>query len=101
MIRSVVMTDEKKPPRSAIVINTAAGRRIKPPCPMCGAVFWMDPKPDPKMAPGRFQILIMAKAEGSENLMGLSTKIYVCGNCGFVWHIGMQENRQHKEGDDE
>ena len=95
------MTGEKKTFRRAIVINTADGQRIKPPCPMCGAVSWMDPKPDTKKAPGRFQTFIMARAEGSEDLMGLSTKLYVCGNCGFVWHIGMHENRQHEEVDDE
>lgn len=101
MIKSVAMADEKKKPRRAIVINTGDGRRIKPPCPMCGAVSWMDAKPDPRTAPGKFQFMIMAQAEGSEELMGLSTKIHVCGNCGFVWHIGLPVNRQHDEGSDE
>jgi len=95
------MADEKKTPRRAIVLNTADGRRIKPPCPMCGATHWLDPKPDPKAVPGKFRLMIMAQAEDSSDLTGLEIKVHVCGNCGFVWQIGMPANRLHDEGSHE
>ena len=80
------MSDEpdEKLPRVAVVVKTADGRRLKPKCPMCGRVYWG--KLIPPGAPEDVDVHPMIPARVGENIVGMDYQLWVCMNCGFLWH---------------
>jgi transposase-like protein len=68
--------------RSAVVVYTADKQRIKPSCPMCGAVAWATPVPDNK-GDKVFSHVIVAELDGT--LSTFPVNRWLCTNCGFLW----------------
>lgn len=84
------MVKGNKPARSAVVVNTVGGERLKPQCPICNAVSWATPVPrefDPSKE--TFEFLVDArrslKVGGSEVTSNYPIDAWVCMNCGFLW----------------
>jgi len=71
-------------PRVAVVIHTADGRRLKPPCPMCQRTYWG------RIGPGEYKpgdrVVHMLPARVNEAPAILEVQLWVCLNCGFLWH---------------
>ena len=82
MVDCELMTQDTNPPRAAVVIKTVDKQRIKPSCPMCGAVSWGTPVP--ANAPGE-KLQAVVTAISGESLQTHPVNLWVCMNCGFVW----------------
>ena len=72
----------QKPPRVAVVVHTADGRRLKPECPICQSVSWATPIP-PGVDKAGFQHVIAADL--GKTLLTLPINRWLCMNCGFLW----------------
>jgi ribosomal protein S27AE len=96
-----VADEPKKLPRSPIVIETRDGQRIKPPCPMCGAVSWgiLQPLPDPENKDAIAQSGLVATR--NDQMLALPIDVYACGNCGFLWHVAKPANIVEKDAIDD
>jgi hypothetical protein len=81
------MADEadKNLPRSAVVVYTDDGRRIKPACPMCHRVYWG--KLVPPGVPADATVLPMIPARVGGDMHGMEVQQWVCLNCGYLWHM--------------
>ena len=78
------MASEEKPPRSAVVVKTADGRRLKPECPVCGAVSWGKLVPREIDDPDQLETMILTKIAGQ--FQGIGVQVWACLNCGHIWH---------------
>ena len=77
--------DTDKKPRSAVVVKTADGRRLKPKCPMCGRTYWGKLVPPGVSEPEKVRPLIPAQV--GDVTHGIEIQQWVCLNCGFLWHL--------------
>jgi hypothetical protein len=75
----------KSPPRSAVVVHTDDGRRLKPACPMCQRVYWGKLVP-PGVAPDA-TVLPTIPARIGDTMHGMEVDQWVCLNCGYLWHL--------------
>ena len=74
MIAFRITAEEAKPPRTSIVVNTADGRRLKPECPICGAVSWAMPELSPDDEAENIQPVAMAQR--GDKLLALPLDIF-------------------------
>ncbi len=75
---------DKELPRVAVVLHTADGERIKPPCPMCNRTYW-----GRLVAPNHKEgdeVVHMLPTRVKESIGYLGVQLWVCLNCGFIWH---------------
>ena len=89
------MAEETKPPRSAVVVETAGGERIKPECPICKATWWGVPKPVSLDEDTAFQPVVSGLAGGDH--LSLPVHMHVCKNCGFVWQAAKPQMKTELE----
>lgn len=93
------MANDPKPSRSAVVVNAKDGRRLKPVCPICNAVSWLKPRVSEEDAGSPVvdvDIQPVVTAMRGEELVSLPVQMFVCQNCGFVWHVAMNVDRSHE-----
>lgn len=95
------MESETKLRRAAVVVNTTDGQRLKPACPICNAVSWARPRPNPEEGSPVLDVQPVVTAMRGEELMSLPVQMFICQNCGFVWHVAMNVDRGHQVGGDE
>ena len=95
------MPKKEKSARSAVVVHTADGRRLKPECPMCQRTYWgklVPPDVDPESV---VEPVIPTRLKNG-NTIGMAFQLWVCMNCGFLWHrTGAVESEERPEGDKE
>ena len=75
---------DKGLPRAAVVLYTADGERIKPPCPMCSRTYWGRLAPPGYKEGDELVHSLPARVNKSDIMMGV--QLWVCLNCGFLWH---------------
>ena len=75
---------DKGLPRAAVVLHTADGERIKPPCPMCSRTYWGRLVPPGYKKGDEIAYKIQADMHDSQFMLGV--QLWVCMNCGFLWH---------------
>ena len=80
----MVDNSDEELPRAAVVLHTADGRRLKPPCPMCDRTYWGRLVPPGYKEGDQLEYLLPAKQNESSISMGV--QLWVCLNCGFLWH---------------
>jgi len=78
------------PRRMPIVIETRDGQRIKPACPICGAISWVSPEPSDLKPDEKFDVVLT----GIRNQVQVALKMNaaICYNCGFIWNRFPVEN---------
>ncbi len=75
---------DEEPPRAAVVLHTADGRRLKPACPMCDRIYWGRLVPQGFKPDDDISYNIAAQLNESPVLLGV--QLWTCLNCGFLWH---------------